>query len=33
MAIIKNKWDIKYIQILPAPRGSAMENIEEGFHY
>ena len=26
-----NKWDIKYIQILPAPTEGATENIGEGF--
>ena len=26
-----NKWDIKYIQILPAPTECATENIGEGF--
>ena len=28
MTIIKNKWDVKYIQILPASREGATENIE-----
>ena len=31
--MIENKWDIKYLQILPAPTESATENIGEGFHY
>ena len=33
LAILENKWDIKHIQRLPAPRESATENIEEGLHY
>ena len=31
--IIENKWDVKYIQILPAPTEGATENIGEGFHF
>ena len=30
--IIENKWDVKYIQILPAPTEGATENIGEGLH-
>ena len=26
MAVIENKWDIKFIQILPAPTENATEN-------
>ena len=26
MAVIENKWDIKFIQILPAPTEDATEN-------
>ena len=32
LAILENKWDIKYIQALPAPREGASENIGEGLH-
>ena len=32
LAILENKWDIKYIQTLPAPREGASENIGEGLH-
>ena len=28
MAMIKNKWDVKYIQILSATREGATKNIE-----
>ena len=28
----RKKWDIKYIQILPAPTEGAKENFGEGFH-
>ena len=31
--MIENKWDVKYIQILPAPTEGATENIGECFHY
>ena len=31
--MLKNKWNIKYIQTLPAPRESAIENIGEVLHY
>ena len=31
--MIENKWDIKFIQILPTPTKGATENIGEGFHY
>ena len=30
--MIENKWDVKYIQILPAPTGVATENTGEGLH-
>ena len=30
---MKNKWDIKYIQQLPAPTEGALENIGEVLHY
>ena len=30
LVIIENKWDIKYIEILPAPTEDATEGIEEG---
>ena len=30
--IIENKWDVKYIQILPSPTEGATENIGEGLH-
>ena len=33
MAIIKNKWYIKYIQILPAPTEVGTENTGAGSHY
>ena len=33
LAILENKWDIKYIQTSPAPREGATENIGEGLHY
>ena len=33
MAIIKNKWYIKYIQILSGPTEVGTENIGAGFHY
>ena len=29
----ESKWDMKYLQILPAPTESATENIGEGLHY
>ena len=29
MAIIKNKWDVKYIQILSASREGATKNIDQ----
>ena len=29
----KNKWDVKYIQMLTAPTEGATENIGEGLHY
>ena len=32
LAIKENKWDIKYTQILPAPREGATENVGEGVH-
>ena len=32
LAIIENKWDLKYTQILPAPTEGAMEKIVEGLH-
>ena len=32
MAIIENKWDIKYIQTLPASIEGSTENIGEGFY-
>ena len=28
----RKKWDVKYIQILPAPTEGATENIGEGLH-
>ena len=33
LAIIENKWDIKYIQILPAPTEGATENIGDGLNF
>ena len=33
LGIIENKWDIKYIQILPVPREGATENVVEGLRY
>ena len=30
--IIENKWDVKYIQILPAPTEGATENIGKDLH-
>ena len=30
---MENKWDMKYIQILPVPTEGVTENIGEGFHY
>ena len=33
LAIIENKCDMKYIQILPVTKKGASENIGEGFHY
>ena len=30
---MENKWDKKYIKILPAPTEGATENIGEGLHY
>ena len=33
LAIIENKWDLKYIQILPAKTEGATENIGEVLHY
>ena len=33
LPLLENKWNIKYIQTLPAPRASARENIGEGLHY
>ena len=32
LAIIENKWDVKYIQILTVPTEGAMENIAEVLH-
>ena len=32
LAILENKWDIKYIQALPTPREGASENIGEDLH-
>ena len=32
LAIIENKWDVKYIQILTVPTESGMENIGEVLH-
>ena len=32
LAITENKWDVKYIQILPAPTEGATENIGEDMH-
>ena len=29
---IENKWDIKYIQTLPASIEGSTENVGEGFH-
>ena len=31
MAVIENKWGVRYIQILPAPIEGATENIGKGF--
>ena len=31
--MIEKKWVIKCIQILPAPKEAATENIREGLHY
>ena len=31
--MIENKWDTKHIQILPAPKKGAMENIGKRVHY
>ena len=28
----RKKWDVKYIQILPAPTEDATENIGQGLH-
>ena len=28
----RKKWNIKYVQTLPAPTEGALENIGEGFH-
>ena len=33
LATIENKWDLKYIQILPGPNEGATDNIGEGLHY
>ena len=33
LAIIENKWDVKYIQILPGATGDVMENIGEDLYY
>ena len=33
LAIIENKWGIKYIQILPAPTEVSTENIGEGLRF
>ena len=33
LAIIENRWDVKYIQILPVSTVGATENIGEGFDY
>ena len=33
MAIMENKWDIKYIQMLPAPTKVATEDIAKGLHF
>ena len=30
---MENKWDIKYIQILPVPTEGATKNIGEGLQY
>ena len=32
LAIIENKWDIKYVQILTVPIEGVMENIGKVFH-
>ena len=32
LAIKENKWDIKYIKILPTPTEGATKNIGEGLH-
>ena len=32
LAIIENKWDVKYIQILTVPTEGRMENIGEVLH-
>ena len=31
MAVIENKWGVRYIQILPAPAEGATENIGKSF--
>ena len=33
VAIKENKWDVKYIEILPAPTEGATKYIGEGLHY
>ena len=31
--MIENKWKIRHIQILPAPKEGSMENIGKGLYY
>ena len=33
LAIMESKWNVKYIQILPAPTEGATENNVEGLNY